>query len=534
MKQESAHKDEAAALQVRQKRGPELVFGIVAAVGSDQDLVCRALEEALGSVDYSCKQIRLSAFLRELKEWSTNLHETPEDARINAYMDAGNDFRRKISSGDALAVAAMGDIQEERASRNPASHNPASCNQDDFTSIPIARQAYILRSLKHPSEVDTLRRVYGNGFILVAGYSPRDTRVENLSRRIAQSAHSSRSGEFRERAEHLLKRDEFESGTQFGQNVRDTFPKADLFVDLRNPVQVSNDVLRFVELYFGYPFHTPNRDEFAMFHAQAAALRSAALARQVGAVVTTDEADIIAVGTNEVPKAGGGQYWHGDAPDSRDFRLGYETSDKLKRLLLADILDKLRQAELLDASKIEEGIDKLVEVLIGTKETPGALRDSQLMDLIEFARPMHAEMAAMLDAARRGVSIKDGVLYTTTFPCHDCARHVVAAGIKRLVYIHPYPKSHAAELYPDSLSIDVAVGSTSQVRCEPFIGIAPRRYIDLFTMVPRKRDDGAIVTWERTSAVPKFVLDDPAYIQRENEELTSLWSKADASKIEFV
>jgi hypothetical protein len=45
----------------------------------------------------------------------------------------------------------------------------------------------------------------------------------------------------------------------------------------------------------------------------------------------------------------------------------------------------------------------------------------------------------------------------------------VAAGIRRVVYIYPYPKSHATELYPDSLSIDMVVGSASQIRCEPFI-----------------------------------------------------------------
>ena len=449
-------------------------------------------------------------------------------------MDAGNDFRKKIGSGDALSVAAMGDIQAERAARNLEDLRIKN-NIEELEKIPLSRQAYILRSLKHPTEVDTLRRVYGNGFILVAGYSPRDARVDNLFpqnrtiRTFVALGRIPRAGRTRARAGQDLK---VESSSV--KTFQDCFPKADLFVDLRDPIRVNNDLLRFIEIYFGYPFHTPSRDEFAMFHAQAAALRSAALARQVGAVITTDEADIIAVGTNEVPKAGGGQYWHGDTPDSRDFRLEYETSDKLKRLLLADILQKLRQAELLNPSKIVDGIDKLLDVLIGTKENPGALRDSQLMDLIEFARPMHAEMAAMLDAARRGVSIKDGVLYTTTFPCHDCARHVVAAGIKRVVYIHPYPKSHAAELYPDSLSIDVAEGSSSQVRCEPFIGIAPRRYLDLFTMVTRKGDDGTIVTWERTNALPRLTLDDPAYIERENQELNSLWSKADARKVELL
>ena len=73
MKQEAADSSNGARLPLRRKREPELVFGIVAAVGSDQDLVCRALEDALGYVDYSSKQIRLSAFLRELKEWSAKL-----------------------------------------------------------------------------------------------------------------------------------------------------------------------------------------------------------------------------------------------------------------------------------------------------------------------------------------------------------------------------------------------------------------------------------------------------------------------------
>ncbi|MDN3612645.1 hypothetical protein QWZ16_23945 [Vibrio ostreicida] len=26
------------------------------------------------------------------------------------------------------------------------------------------------------------------------------------------------------------------------------------------------------------------------------------------------------------------------------------------------------------------------------------------------------------------------------FPCHNCAKHIVASGIKRVVYVEPYPK----------------------------------------------------------------------------------------------
>ena len=45
-------------------------------------------------------------------------------------------------------------------------------------------------------------------------------------------------------------------------------------------------------------------------------------------------------------------------------------------------------------------------------------------------------------------------LYTTTFPCHNCTRHIVAAGISRVVYVKPYPKSLAFQLHYDSISLE--------------------------------------------------------------------------------
>jgi Cytidine and deoxycytidylate deaminase zinc-binding region len=46
-----------------------------------------------------------------------------------------------------------------------------------------------------------------------------------------------------------------------------------------------------------------------------------------------------------------------------------------------------------------------------------ALRDSRLMDLLEFSRVIHAEMSAICDAARLGRTTKDATLFCTTFPC---------------------------------------------------------------------------------------------------------------------
>ncbi|MFO2375906.1 cytidine deaminase, partial [Pseudomonas aeruginosa] len=65
---------------------------------------------------------------------------------------------------------------------------------------------------------------------------------------------------------------------------------------------------RVIDILFGQPYVTPTFDEYAMFMAFSASLRSADLSRQVGAVLTRDEG-IISTGANDVPKAGGGLYW---------------------------------------------------------------------------------------------------------------------------------------------------------------------------------------------------------------------------------
>lgn len=273
-------------------------------------------------------------------------------------------FAKRQTWVTPLAIAAIGNIKAYRS-------------EGSISKEPLKRQSYILRSLKHPKEVETLRSVYGKGFVLVAGYSHRGIRVNNLSARLAESAHSSRNVDFRASAERLVDRDEREEGVPFGQDVRGTFPLADIFVDVSDPVSARQSITRFIEIFFGYPFHTPTREEYAMFLAQAASLRSAALARQVGAVITTRDGDVIAVGTNEVPKPGGGQYWSGDIPDNRDFQLGHETSDKMKRILLGDILKRLQNANWLSADKSGLDIDVLVNELT---VRGGILRDSQVMD----------------------------------------------------------------------------------------------------------------------------------------------------------
>ncbi len=100
------------------------------------------------------------------------------------------------------------------------------------------------------------------------------------------------------------------------------------------------------------------------------------------------------------------------------------------------------------------------------------------------------------------VSTVGKTLYCTTYPCHNCARHIIAAGIKRVVYIEPYEKSLAEDLHGDSISHGEPAGDDiSKVVFDNFEGTAPRRYAKFFGYNrPRKNQQGKSITYDiRTS-----------------------------------
>jgi hypothetical protein len=144
-------------------------------------------------------------------------------------------------------------------------------------------------------------------------------------------------------------------------------------------------------------------------------------------------------------------------------------------------------------------------------------------------------MDALMAAGRIGVSFREAVLYTTTFPCHTCTRHIIAAGIKRVVYIEPYPKSLAPELHADAIRIlSDDRKEDHRIPFEPFLGIGPRRFFDLFSLklssgyiIERKTDEG-IVKWDfRHDAKPRVPMVPTSYLEREQliqKTLISIYS----------
>lgn len=463
----------------------ELVIGVVCAVGTDYGPIEACLGEALGRYGYSTRTVRISRFIEKLT--AAELPTAPELERIGARMDAGNNLCRASGRKDIWALAATADINAQRETQR--------ITDGLFIQKPLPRLAHILLSLKRPEEVATLRKIYRDGFFLVGVFATEKERLDHLiNLNIAKDD-----------AVALIKRDSEESDP-YGQQTRATFYLSDVFVRLRQSAYVE-ELHRFFDLVFSNPFITPTQQEHAMFLAYASSLRSGQLGRQVGAAITTRLGDVLAVGCNDVPKPGGGLYWPGEG-DRRDHVLGFDTNDRQRETIVNRAISRLPSA-------VEHGDEEKMR---------SALWD--VMDISEFGRAVHAEMDALLTCARSGVSPVGGILYTTTFPCHNCTRHIIAAGIERVIYIEPYAKSRAEELHQDAIVVEEKASETGRrfprkVPFSPFVGVGPRRYFDLFSLtlsrgyeLIRKRDGKQIRVLQPGSLV-RVPLSPFAYIQRE-------------------
>lgn len=65
-------------------------------------------------------------------------------------------------------------------------------------------------------------------------------------------------------------------------------------------------------------------------------------------------------------------------------------------------------------------------------------------------RTVHAELNALLHCAVYAASSQGAALFTTSFPCLDCAKAMVQAGITAVYYRDPYPDPHSRQVLADA------------------------------------------------------------------------------------
>ena len=66
------------------------------------------------------------------------------------------------------------------------------------------------------------------------------------------------------------------------------------------------------------------------------------------------------------------------------------------------------------------------------------------------ARSLHAEQNALLQAAKIGIPCEGSTMYVTCHPCHTCAKMVVNAGIRAVIYEGEYPDPFSLQIFSQS------------------------------------------------------------------------------------
>jgi deoxycytidylate deaminase len=472
---------------------PELFFGFVAPMGAEIQPSLDAFKRHLEARRYKVIEIKVTnifSVFQKYVEPNLPLKKTPLYQRYETHIAYGDQLREKFDDNAFLAAGTIMRIIRQRLRIRGE-------DSADYSGV-----AYLLQQFKRKEEIDLLRSVYGDLFFQISIYSRRGARVDYLSRRFASDDNSSGPQKFRDKAEKLILTDEHEYARDYGQRVSKIFHDADFIVNNDAELPVQSQIHRFCELLFGSNSISPTHVEYGMFIAKAAALRTLDLSRQVGAAIFSDTGEIIALGSNEVPKAAGGTYWADEAYDDREFARGYDSNDQRKREILAELIKCIDPQKSVDDMLLSKGI-----------------KDSQFMDALEYGRVIHAEMSAISDAARLGYGIRGGTLFCTTFPCHMCAKHIVSAGLSKVYFLEPYPKSLAFDLHSDSIQVESSDRGRYQnypsVQFQHFFGVSPRRYHELFERGKRKDGQGKFLPYKDGEPKPVCRVNYPFYTHLE-------------------
>lgn len=467
--QDSSLRDRLRAHEAR-----EYVFAVVGYAGSGTSKVALQLKTVLEGQELGVSLVKARKGLEAYAE-AKNLPRKQEPSNIDLveeFQNFGDSLRSDSGENAAVAAYMVRYIKQNRRDEGD----------------PETPSAFILDSLKHPAEVALLRHVYGENFCLIGVGCRPDIRKKRLARKL--NLDLERDGEILKR---FMSRDAEDSEHKYGQQVNDTFHLSDYFVDNtpsdeeERSYVLPDKLKRLVDLLFASEIHRPEPDERGLYHAHAASLRSSCLSRQVGASIMDACGNLLAVGTNDVPKARGGLYGGGRDTgelDDRCFKLRKCCSNTAKqREIVGDIFDRLKDSGLIRAN-------------VGVEQFRESIKGSRLGSLIEFSRSVHAEMDALLSLVRDGTKLPSGAsLYSTTYPCHNCARHIVASGVARVVYLEPYAKSLAIDLHDDSIADNEPADKVGErVQFLPYQGVSPRLYKKIFAKHGDYKDaDGTLV-----------------------------------------
>jgi len=310
-------------------------------------------------------------------------------------------------------------------------------------------------AIRNPFEAYFFHQRY-SGFYLLSINTPNEERLNHLRKSHKYSEDQIIALDKKEYPEKLSGEDIYIS-----QNIQKCIELSD--IHLNNPDrnefnnnELSSQLFWYVSLILHPGLVNPTSIERGMQLAFSAKLNSGCISRQVGAVVTDNNYSIKAVGWNSTPE--------GQTPcllksaselldgGEESVYSSYERTDEKLQNVMSCTYSGAISSENLKGRKISYCF----------KDIQNKIEDEKNQ---VHTRSLHAEENAFLQVAKYGgEAVQGGFLFTTASPCELCSKKAYQLGIKKVIYIDPYPgisKEHilsSGSLKPDLILFRGAIG----------------------------------------------------------------------------
>lgn len=292
----------------------------------------------------------------------------------------------------------------------------------------------------------------------------------------------------------LIKKDSIETDESHkvtGQSVSKLYHRSHFYFDLdKTTSELMQQVNTFIEILLGKNKEYPSQSEFAMAIAAQASVRSNfPHRRHIGATLVSKHGEVLSIGSIRAPS----ESPNTQLKDQDKILSGYQkykadTEQWVK--FLRSIEDNFLSTNNISKCEIFNTVNKKCKI---SKDSIIQLRRF-ISDSLDYHPCTHAEISAILDAAKLGVSIRGATLYTTLYPCHLCAKDLISAGIKKAVYLEAYPKSKNDQLYPHSIT-DHEGHDDEKINFSPFFGVGPDRFYFYYSLDNKPEDCEQIEKW---------------------------------------
>jgi dCMP deaminase len=254
----------------------------------------------------------------------------------------------------------------------------------------------------------------------------------------------------------------------YGQEVQRCVDLADVVISNneqyeekdRRQLELRDKILDYLKTVIVQANRAPRDVELMMNNACCISLMSKCIKRQVGAIIAFDGKYVIATGYNSVPRG------------QKDCYIEY--SHKCYRdLEFEKLYTSMAYCPTCGSPLAGETTNKYCSNKGNCpNENSSMLRmNISLGKGLDICRALHAEENAIVQTAKlgSGVSLEGSTIYTTTFPCLLCSKKIIEVGIRKVVYIEPYPMKQAQDML-------IKAG----VECVQFEGVKAQSFFKLF------------------------------------------------------